>query len=74
MPHYKCVPCRIRAVRTGRLGDPPIGDSCPRCGSPWERVEVLAEIVGFAELAPSRGTLIPIAQANVVSHHVKESL
>ena len=67
MPHYKCVACRTRAVQTGRLGDPPIGDCCPRCGAPWEPVEALAEIVGFAEVTSSPGTVIPIAQSNVVA-------
>jgi hypothetical protein len=46
MPDFKCVACK---TRTRRAGDAPdfIGDLCPLCGSPYELVSELGEVVGF---------------------------
>jgi hypothetical protein len=49
MPHYRCVPCRMR-LDTG-----PVPDEaevvCPGCGATMESVERLSDIVGFAAIA-----------------------
>jgi hypothetical protein len=46
MPHFKCVACKSRLYRAARPGDL-VGDLCPGCGSLFEPVGELAEIVGF---------------------------
>jgi hypothetical protein len=46
MPHLKCIRCRIRYYTAGDRGDP-IEDLCPGCGSPFEPVGDLSELVGF---------------------------
>jgi hypothetical protein len=46
MPHFKCVTCRTRFS----TADGPaefMSDLCPGCGSPFEPVVELAELVGF---------------------------
>jgi hypothetical protein len=46
MPHLKCVRCRTRYYTPDdRAG--PIEDLCPGCGSPFEPVGDLSELVGF---------------------------
>lgn len=46
MPHYKCVPCKIRLHSDGSPGDLD-GDECPECRALLEPVAALAEVVGF---------------------------
>jgi hypothetical protein len=42
MPHFKCVTCRTRLVSAGEFAD-----VCGDCGSPYEPVAALTEIVGY---------------------------
>jgi hypothetical protein len=58
VPHLKCSRCRARCYVPGdRAG--PIEDLCPGCGSPFEPVGDLSELVGFRAItardAPQRG-------------------
>jgi hypothetical protein len=46
MRDFKCVACKIRTRRAGDGADV-VGDACPGCGSPLERVGELSEVVGF---------------------------
>ena len=46
MPHLKCVTCRTRYYTPGS-GSDPIEDLCPGCGSAFEPVGDLSELVGF---------------------------
>jgi hypothetical protein len=50
MPHLKCVRCRTRYHAPGDRADP-IEDTCPGCGSPFEPVGSLSELVGFQAIA-----------------------
>lgn len=58
MPHLKCVTCRTRYYTPGGRVDP-IEDRCPLCGSAFERVAELSELVGFRAITardgPQRG-------------------
>jgi hypothetical protein len=45
MPHFKCVTCRTRLSTTGPAEFD--RDLCPGCGSPYEPVVELTELVGF---------------------------
>jgi hypothetical protein len=42
MPHLMCVSCRTRHYGADR-----VEDVCPGCGSPFEPVTDLSELVGF---------------------------
>jgi hypothetical protein len=46
MPHFKCVACRARLYSAAGPDDV-VGEICPGCGSLFEPVDDLAEIVGF---------------------------
>jgi hypothetical protein len=46
MPHLKCVSCRTRHHVPGGRADP-IADRCPGCGSAFQPVDDLSELVGF---------------------------
>jgi hypothetical protein len=48
MPHFKCVPCRMR-LDTAAAPDQ-AGVLCPGCGAMLEPVEHLSDIVGFAAI------------------------
>ena len=52
MPHFKCLPCRLRLHRAAGTADL-VGDLCPGCGSLLEPVVRLAEIVGFQSITSS---------------------
>jgi DNA-directed RNA polymerase subunit RPC12/RpoP len=52
MPHLKCAACKGR-VSSSQSPEDTAGGPCPRCGSPLQRVMLLAEIVGFQAI--SRG-------------------
>ena len=58
MPHLKCVTCRTRYYTPGSRSDP-IEDLCPGCGSPFEHVGDLSELVGMRAItardAPQQG-------------------
>jgi hypothetical protein len=58
MPHLKCIRCRTRYYTPGDRADP-IEDLCPGCGSPFEPVGELSELVGFRAItardAPQHG-------------------
>jgi hypothetical protein len=54
MPHFKCVACRTRLYSAAAVADL-LSDRCPRCGSPFEPVGELAEIVGFQSITPHDG-------------------
>jgi hypothetical protein len=53
MPHLKCVTCRTRYYRPGRVD--PIEDRCPDCGSAFEPVGDLSELVGFRAITARDG-------------------
>jgi hypothetical protein len=50
MPHYRCVPCRMR-LDTGPVPSEVEVLLCPGCGDMLEPVEHLSELVGFAAIA-----------------------
>ena len=58
MPHLKCVSCRTRSYTPGGAADQ-IEDLCPGCGSAFEPVSDLSELVGFRAITardgPQRG-------------------
>jgi hypothetical protein len=58
MPHLKCVSCRTRYYTPGDRLDP-IEDVCPGCGSAFEPVADLRDLVGFRAITardgPQRG-------------------
>jgi hypothetical protein len=45
MVDFKCVACRTRIRHVGDAADF-TGDPCPSCGSPYELVSELSEVVG----------------------------
>jgi Zn-finger nucleic acid-binding protein len=49
LPHFKCAACKIRLYNAVGPTDL-VGDLCPGCGSLFEPVGELAEIVGFRAL------------------------
>jgi hypothetical protein len=46
VPHFKCVPCKIRVSSAG-AGTALTDGSCPGCGLPLEPVVELTEVLGF---------------------------
>jgi hypothetical protein len=54
MPHFKCVTCRTRYYTPGGRVDP-IEDRCPGCGSAFEPVGDLSELVGFRAITARDG-------------------
>jgi hypothetical protein len=46
MPHFKCVTCRTRLYHAGGPADL-VDDLCLGCGSAFEPVHELTELVGF---------------------------
>ena len=54
MPHLKCVTCRTRHHTPGGPVDP-IADLCPGCGSAFEAVADLSELVGFRAITARDG-------------------
>jgi hypothetical protein len=46
MPHFKCVTCKTRIYNARGPADR-ADESCPGCGSPFEPVHELAELVGY---------------------------
>ena len=46
MPHLKCVSCRTR-----HYGAEPVEEVCPDCGSAFEPVTDLSELVGFRAIS-----------------------
>ena len=54
MPHFKCVPCRIRLRCVASSADP-IGVLCPECGTLLEPVRSVSEVVGFRSITPRGG-------------------
>jgi hypothetical protein len=58
MPHYKCVTCTTRLTAAG---GPP--GSCEGCGSAFEPVGGLSEIVGYRLVQPRRDESFEMAVA-----------
>jgi hypothetical protein len=54
MPHLKCVTCRTRYYTPGGPADP-IEDLCPGCGSAFEPVGHLSDLVGFRAITARDG-------------------
>jgi hypothetical protein len=62
MPHFKCVPCRTR-VYSGAGPAELFDELCPDCGSPFEPIGELAELVGFRSVTTASDLRQQLAQA-----------
>jgi hypothetical protein len=62
LPHYKCGACKIRLQVPGALGQL-VGDLCPECGAPLERVVKIAELVGLRSLPSAESAADPASSA-----------